>query len=50
MQLGALGLVAAHTGSARGLIFAPGKVPVQARAALAEAGFTGVLQFDGGNA
>lgn len=49
-DLGALGWLMAHTGSARGLIFAPGKVPVQARAALAEAGFTGVLQFDGGNA
>lgn len=44
-ELGALGWVAAHTGSAQGLIFAPGTVPHVATEALHEAGFSGVLRF-----
>lgn len=44
-ELGALGRVRAHTGSARGLVFAPGTVPDGAEAALAEAGLTGLLRF-----
>ena len=44
-QLGALGYVIAHTGSARGLIFAPDKVPAQARAVLQDAGLCGIVQF-----
>ncbi|WP_245710823.1 hypothetical protein [Citreimonas salinaria] len=42
---GAAGYLRAHTGSARGLVFAPGRVPRHAEAALAEAGLTGVLRF-----
>lgn len=44
-DLGALGYLRAHTGSARGLIFAPGTVPAHAEAALAEAGFRETLRF-----
>ncbi|OYU38302.1 MAG: biphenyl 2,3-dioxygenase [Pseudorhodobacter sp. PARRP1] len=44
-DLGALGHVIAHTGAARGLIFAPGAVPARARAALQAAGLRGVVQF-----
>lgn len=47
-DLGALGHVIAHTGSARGLIFARGKVPSYARAAVRQAGFTGVVQVKAG--
>lgn len=47
-ELGALGWVAAHTGSAQGLIFAPGTVPDGAGAALRAAGFAGVLRFRAG--
>ena len=47
-DLGALGIVRAHTGSARGLIYAPDKVPSQAAAALQEAGFEDVLRFQVG--
>lgn len=47
---GAAGWLIAHTGSARGLIFAPGRVPPGARAVLAAAGFTGLVQFTGGGA
>ncbi|WP_353474408.1 propanediol utilization protein [Salipiger sp. H15] len=47
-ELGALGWLRAHTGSARGLIFAPGAVPRHGAAALAEAGFAGVLTFGTG--
>lgn len=43
--LGALGYLRAHTGSARGLIYAPGTVPAQADAVLREAGFDRVVQF-----
>ncbi len=44
-DLGALGRIRAHTGSARGLVFAPGTVPDGAAAALAAAGLQGVLRF-----
>ncbi|MDZ7710243.1 MAG: hypothetical protein U5K36_09385 [Roseovarius sp.] len=44
-DLGALGYTRAHTGTARALIFAPGKAPDGAAAALGEAGLTGVLSF-----
>ncbi|SLN55604.1 hypothetical protein ROJ8625_02787 [Roseivivax jejudonensis] len=44
-ELGALGWVRAHTGSARGLIFAPGTVPPTAEPALAAAGLTGIMRF-----
>lgn len=49
-DLGALGWLIAHTGSARGLIFAPGTLPRHGTAALAEAGFSGILSFPGGRA
>lgn len=45
---GALGFVRAHTGSARGLIFAPGTATTRAMSALHEAGFAGVVQFGTG--
>jgi len=44
-ELGALGLARAHTGSARGLIFAPEKAPDTAEATLREAGLENVLRF-----
>lgn len=47
-DLGALGWVAAHTGSARGLIFARGTVPPHWRAALIEAGGRGLVAFRAG--
>jgi uncharacterized protein involved in propanediol utilization len=43
--LGAKGFVIAHTGSARGLIFARGGLPQGARAALRSAGLRGIVQF-----
>lgn len=43
--LGALGWLRAHTGSARGLIFAPGAVPAHGADALREAGLSGILRF-----
>ena len=49
-DLGAIGWLIAHTGSARGLIFAPGTVPEGAEAALTAAGLTGVIRFAGGDA
>lgn len=49
-RLGAAGWLIAHTGSARGLLFAPGTVPQDATARLAEAGFRGVIRFAGGGA
>lgn len=49
-SLGALGELRAHTGSARGLIFARGAVPDQALPALRAAGLTDVLRFDTGGA
>ena len=48
-DLGAPGWLIAHTGSARGMIFAPGAVPPHAAAALREAGMTGVIHFPGGS-
>lgn len=47
-DLGALGIVRAHTGSVRGLVFAPGAVPAHGADALREAGLTGVLTFETG--
>lgn len=47
-DLGASGYLRAHTGSARGLIFPPGKVPANAMHALAEAGMTQLLRFQTG--
>ncbi len=47
-RLGALGWQAAHTGSARGLIFAPDSIPAGAEAALRAAGFAGITRFQGG--
>lgn len=44
-DLGALGFCIAHTGAARGLIFAPGTVPAGAGATLRAAGFTCLVQF-----
>lgn len=44
-ETGALGVVRAHTGSARGLIFAPGTIPDGTEDALREAGLTRVLRF-----
>ena len=44
-QFGALGVVAAHTGSARGLIFAPGSAPGAALAALRALGLRAVRHF-----
>ena len=43
--LAELGLVAAHTGSARGLIFAPGRVPPGAEAALRAIGIRAVHRY-----
>lgn len=44
-SLGALGYLRAHTGSARGLIYAPGTVPARAVPMLREAGFDRIVQF-----
>lgn len=44
-RLGALGHVIAHTGSARGLIFAPGTLPKDAAATLQQAGFSRIIRF-----
>lgn len=49
-ESGALGYVIAHTGSARGLIFAPGTIPPQARARLAQQGFRRIVAFGAGGA
>lgn len=46
--LGALGHVIAHTGAARGLIFAPGAVPADAGHKLQQAGLRGIVQFRAG--
>ena len=46
--LGAMGWMIAHTGNARGLIFAPGSMPQNAAQTLQAAGFQDVLQFSGG--
>ncbi len=50
LATGALGHVRAHTGSARGLLFAPGTPPTGIEARLDEAGFQGVLRFRTGRA
>lgn len=47
-KLGSIGIVIAHTGSARGLIFAPGTVPENAAITLTNAGFSNVLRFTAG--
>ncbi|MBI1172731.1 biphenyl 2,3-dioxygenase [bacterium] len=44
-RLGALGFTIAHTGAARGLIFAPGLVPQAAAADLRAAGFSRITRF-----
>lgn len=48
--LGALGYVIAHTGAARGLIFAPNSVPAAGPATLRAAGLRHVLHFNAGGA
>ena len=47
-NLGALGFNIAHTGTARGLIFAPGTVPKTAATALRAVGFSRITQFRSG--
>ena len=47
-QTGALGYVIAHTGSARGLLFAPGTVPPQVATMLAGRGFRRIIGFHAG--
>lgn len=47
-RLGALGHVAAHTGSARGLLFAPAAIPPDAPHVLAAAGFRRIVTFRAG--
>lgn len=47
---GALGWVRAHTGAARGLIFAPGGVPDQAAGLMRAAGLRGLRLLNGGGA
>lgn len=47
-RLGAMGWMTAHTGSARGLIFAPGGIPQGAADRLRRAGFSRITQFAGG--
>ncbi|MBZ4021640.1 hypothetical protein CKO11_04095 [Rhodobacter sp. TJ_12] len=49
-RLGALGWMRAHTGAARGLIFAPGTVPEGAEAVLRAAGWRGLRRLQGGGA
>ncbi|CUX80792.1 MAG: threonine kinase [Roseibaca calidilacus] len=48
-RVGALGWVAAHTGSARGLIFAPGTLPQGAAAEMRAAGFRNLVTFRAGS-
>ncbi|SPH23771.1 hypothetical protein DEA8626_02840 [Defluviimonas aquaemixtae] len=47
-DLGALGFAIAHTGSARALLFAPGRIAPDAPAALRRAGIRAVLRFSVG--
>lgn len=47
-RLGALGWLRAHTGAARGLIFAPGSVPAGAETVLRDAGWRGIVRLRGG--
>ena len=44
-QFGAAGQVIGHTGSARGLLFLPGRIPDTAAQVLREAGMTGIVRF-----
>lgn len=43
--LGAAGFVIGHTGSARGLLFVPGRIPATAAEALRSAGMRGIVRF-----
>ncbi|WP_347311927.1 propanediol utilization protein [Defluviimonas sp. SAOS-178_SWC] len=47
-RLGAAGLVIGHTGSARGLLFLPGRIPDRAAPVLREAGLRGIVRFRAG--
>lgn len=47
-ELGAAGWMIAHTGNARGLIFAPETIAPEAADTLRRAGFADVVQFSGG--
>lgn len=47
-DLGALGVIRAHTGSLRGLVFPPGELPPHGAAALQEAGLCDILGFETG--
>lgn len=47
-QVGALGYVRAHTGPARGLLFAPGGAPREAETCLRQKGFQNVVRFKTG--
>jgi hypothetical protein len=47
-RLGALGWVTAHTGGARGFVFAPGTAPQDSVARLRAAGYRHVTTFQGG--
>jgi uncharacterized protein involved in propanediol utilization len=47
-ELGAAGCVIGHTGSARGLLFLPGRIPERARSALQSVGMKGVIRFSVG--
>ena len=44
-DLGAAGFVIGHTGSARGLLFVPGRIPENAVGALRAAGLRGIMRF-----
>ncbi len=44
-QLGAVGLVIGHTGSARGLLFLPDRIPKTAATVLRAAGMSGIVRF-----
>ena len=44
-ELGAIGIIRAHTGSARGFLFQPGTVPATGLHSLAEAGYSDATQF-----
>lgn len=47
-DLNAMGVVRAHTGSARGLVFAPGTLPAGGSEALREAGLSDIVVFETG--
>lgn len=47
-DLGAAGFVIGHTGSARGLLFVPGRIPETATGALRAAGLRGIVRFRAG--